>query len=212
MYNVTVVDYGVGNLKSIQRGLEKIGATVSIITDPCGIAKASRLILPGVGAFNVGMNSLKDAGIIDSINDFVKTGNPLLGICLGMQMFLDQSDEHGVHQGLGLISGRVKKIPKNIGGDFSRKIPHIGWGELQIPEHQDWKRSCLENIKEGECFYFVHSYMAEVEKKDNILALCKDESFSVVAAIKKNNVTGLQFHPEKSGEAGLKVLSNFVEQ
>ncbi len=114
MKSVVVVDYGIGNLKSVQRGLEKVGASVILTSDPTVIANAGRLILPGVGAFEDGMKGLENTGILGSINDFVRTGNPLLGICLGMQMLLDKSEEHGIHKGLGLISGNVKKYLKKI--------------------------------------------------------------------------------------------------
>jgi imidazole glycerol-phosphate synthase subunit HisH len=210
MKSVVVIDYGMGNLKSVQRGLEKVGASVILSSDPMVIANAGRLVLPGVGAFEDGMKGLRDAGVIDAINDFVKTGNELLGICLGMQMLLDQSEEHGNHDGLGLIPGDVKEIPKIYHSDFIRKIPHIGWVGIEPSSYQDWKGSCLEGIEPGEYFYFVHSFMAVTEKKENLLAQCEDERVAVSAAIKKDNVTGLQFHPEKSGGVGLKILDRFM--
>jgi imidazole glycerol-phosphate synthase subunit HisH len=210
MKSVVVVDYGMGNLKSIQRGLEKVGASVILTSDSTVIANAGRLILPGVGAFEDGMKGLEDAGILDSINDFVKKGNALLGICLGMQMLLNKSEEHGIHKGLGFISGNVKKIPENYHGNFVRKIPHIGWTRIEQSPYQEWKGSCLEEIKTGEYFYFVHSFMAVTENKESILAQCKDEGLLLPAAIKKDNITGLQFHPEKSGEAGLRILNKFL--
>ena len=150
------------------------------------------------------------SGVLGAINDFVKTGNELLGICLGMQMLLDQSEEYGDHDGLGLISGDVKKIPKSYHGDFVRKIPHIGWIGIEPSSYQDWKGSCLEGVEPGEYFYFVHSFMAVPKNMENLLAQCVDEGAVVSAAIKKDNVTGLQFHPEKSGGVGLKILDRFV--
>ena len=210
MKNVVIIDYGAGNLKSVQRGLERVGASVTLTSDPTVIASAGRLILPGVGAFKDGMNGLENAGVLDSVNDFIRTGNPLLGICLGMQMLLDKSEEYGIHKGLGFISGDVKKIPENYHGNFARKIPHIGWSEIEKPHCQEWKGSCLEEIREGEYFYFVHSFMAVTKSEESILAQCKDEGLLVSAAIKKDNITGLQFHPEKSGNAGLKILNKFI--
>jgi imidazole glycerol-phosphate synthase subunit HisH len=210
MKSVVVVDYGMGNLKSVQRGLEKVGASVIVSSDPTIIANAGRLVLPGVGAFEDGMKGLRDAGVIDAIDYFTKTGNELLGICLGMQMLLDQSEEHGNHDGLGLIHGDVKGIPKIYYGDFIRKIPHIGWVGIEPPSHQDWKGSCLEGIEPGEYFYFVHSFMADTKKKENLLAKCEGGGAAISAAIKKDNVTGLQFHPEKSGAVGLKILERFI--
>ncbi len=212
MQNVVIVDYGMGNIRSIQRGLKHVGASVIISSDPAIIATASRLVLPGVGAFRDGMNGLQNAGLVDAIYYFVKTGNPLLGICLGMQMLLNQSEEHGVHVGLGLIPGSVKIIPESEHGEFSRKIPHIGWTQIQKTGFQDWKGSCIEGIKESEYFYFVHSFMAVPEKKEHLLAQCEDEGLLVAAAIKMDNVTGLQFHPEKSGKSGLKILHKFINK
>jgi glutamine amidotransferase len=212
MKDIVIVDYGMGNIKSIQRGLEQVGASVILSSDPAIIATASRLVLPGVGAFDEGMKGLQNAGLVDAIHDFVKIGNPLLGICLGMQMLLNQSEEHGMHTGLGLIPGNVKIIPESYHGEFSRKIPHIGWTQIQSPGFQDWKEGCLEDIKAGEYFYFVHSFMAVPEKKEHLLAQCEDEGLLVTAAIKRDNITGLQFHPEKSGVAGLNILYNFINK
>lgn len=210
MNNVVVVDYGMSNLKSVQSGFEKVGARVTLSSTYSEIAKADRLILPGVGAFESGMQGLKVSNLEEAIKDFVKTGKPLLGICLGMQMLLDYSEENGIHQGLGLISGSVKKIPLGAGMERNRKIPYIGWTALHKPPEIDWDGSCLEKIQTVDFFYFVHSYMAVPENKQHLLAQCEDDGLLVTAAIKKDNVTGLQFHPEKSGKIGLKVLSNFI--
>ena len=210
MPDVMVLDYGMSNLRSVQRGLEKVGAKVTLSSNYSDIAKADRLVLPGVGAFEAGMNGLKNTGLEDAIFNFVKTGNPLLGICLGMQMLLDYSEENGTHKGLGLIPGCVKKIPEGVKEEGGRKIPHIGWTELQRPKKIDWNSTCLDKIKTGDFFYFVHSYMAVVKNKEHLLAQCEDEGLLVAAAIKKDNVTGLQFHPEKSGEVGLRILNDFI--
>jgi glutamine amidotransferase len=210
MNKIVVIDYGMGNLKSIQRGLEKVGGKVILSSNYSDVVAADRVVLPGVGAFESGMTGLKDFELMTAIDDFVKSGNPLLGICLGMQMLLGKSEEHGLHQGLGLIPGSVVKIPECDKGKFSRKIPHIGWTRIQTNNEQSWHDSCLENIKVGDYFYFVHSFMAIPDNNKNILAICEDENTSVVAAIKKDNITGLQFHPEKSGKSGLDILRKFV--
>jgi glutamine amidotransferase len=131
MSNVVIIDYGMSNLRSVQRGLEKVGAKVTLSSTYSDITKADHLVLPGVGAFEAGMNGLKNVGLVEAIYDFVKTGNSLLGICLGMQMLLDYSEENGNHQGLGLIAGSVKKIPEGVKEEGGRKIPHIGWATLQ---------------------------------------------------------------------------------
>lgn len=211
MTRVVVVDYGMGNIKSVQRGLEKVGATVQLSSLPEVLASADCLVLPGVGAFEDGMKGLNGTGVVPSINEFVLTGKPLLGICLGMQMLLDQSEEHGSHKGLGLIPGVVKAIPQQEGGVHARKTPHIGWSDLLYPANiHDWRDSILADTTEGEYFYFVHSFMAAPQDETNLFAQCEDEGLRITAAIRKENITGLQFHPEKSGECGLRILERFV--
>jgi len=213
MKDVVIVDYGMGNIKSVQRGLEKVGATVTLSSVPEIIATANRIVLPGVGAFEEGMKELRKANLITAIQDFVSTGKSLLGICLGMQILLENSEEHGNHQGLGFIQGSVKAIPQNAGDLFVRKTPHIGWSELKFQNHKaDWSRTCLGDINIGEYFYFVHSFMAVPVKSSDVLAHCEYEGLQITAAIRKDNVTGLQFHPEKSGESGLKILQKFVSE
>ena len=212
MSSVVVVDYGMGNLKSVQRGLEKVDANVAVSSHADEIASADRLLLPGVGAFKDGMTELTKLGVVDAIHDFVGTGKPLLGICLGMQMFLDSSEEHGEYAGLGLIQGHVKAIPQFENEQIQRKIPHIGWTRLIMHEgYTDWTSTCLSQVKPDDFFYFVHSYMAKPSSREHYLAVSHYEGLEITAAINKDNVIGLQFHPEKSGEAGLKVLKSFVE-
>ena len=212
MSTVVVVDYGMGNLKSVQRGLEKVGAKVVVSSHADEIANADRLLLPGVGAFKDGMVELTKQGVVDAIFAFVNTGKPLLGICLGMQMFLDTSEEHGEYTGLGFIGGHVKAIPQFENGQFQRKTPHIGWTNLITHDgYADWSKTCLSQVKPDDFFYFVHSYMAKPSNREHYLAVSHYEGLEITAAINKENVTGLQFHPEKSGEAGLNVLRSFVE-
>ena len=211
MESIVVVDYGMCNIKSVQRGFKKVGATVLITSDPEVIVSASHLVLPGVGAFGDGMKGLNDAGVIPAINEFTQAGKPLLGICLGMQMFLDKSEEHGEHMGLGYIPGIVTAIPQQEGGIHVRKTPHIGWSALLYPEYNnDWNKSILSSTNEDKYVYFVHSYMAVPDNNVNLLAQCEYEGMRITAAVQKDNVTGLQFHPEKSGEIGLRILETFV--
>lgn len=211
MSNVVVIDYGMGNIKSVQRGLEEVGVSVTLSADPDIIQNADRLVLPGVGAFEDGMIGLKQGGIDQAIYRFVEKGNPMLGICLGMQMLLQSSEEHGVYQGLGLIDGSVQPIPQNDDAGFRRKTPHIGWSALKYPAYLDKKGSgCLQCIEPSEFFYFVHSYMAVPDVDINRISYCEYEGMEITAAVQSDNVTGLQFHPEKSGAAGLKILSQFV--
>lgn len=210
MANIVVIDYGHGNLKSIQRGFERVGSRVVLSSDPSIISNADRLVLPGVGAFGSGMRHLEKLGLTDALHDFVKKGNPLLGICLGMQMLFDSGNEHGMHKGLGLISGIVDKISEKTKSDKNRKIPHIGWSALiNTGCNSNWTDSCLTNLNQGDYVYFVHSYMAIIKGSEHLLSQCNDEGLLIPAAVKKGNITGLQFHPEKSGRIGLKILENF---
>jgi len=210
---VVIIDYGMGNIKSVQRGLEHVGANVDLSYEPEVIRRADRLILPGVGAFENGMSELKKKGLIDVLHEFVKTGRPLMGICLGMQMLFDKSEEHGEHDGLKIIPGSVIKIPLSDKKVQVRKIPHIGWSALHYPLNRtSWKGSLIENINEGGYFYFVHSFMAKPKDNSHLLAQCEYEDLSVTAAVRKDNVTGFQFHPEKSGPQGLSILKQFLKQ
>lgn len=213
MSTVVVVDYGMGNIKSVQRGLEQAGASVILSSNPDEIAQADRVVLPGVGAFEDGMNGLVQDELDQALHHFAGKGNPLMGICLGMQMLLTSSQEFGSHQGLGLIPGKVQTIPHSENGVLKRKIPHIGWSALKKSVDSDgWNKTVLQDIKEGEFFYFVHSFMAVPGQQAHQLAYCIDEGLAVTAAIRKDNVTGLQFHPEKSGPAGLQILNRFVTE
>ena len=212
MMSTVVIDYGIVNLKNILRSFEYIGVPIDSAVDPDQVLKADRIILPGVGAFASGMNELRTRGMDEAVKCIANTGRPVLGICLGMQMLLDSSIEYGQHQGLGLIPGSVVPIPTNSVGMGRRKIPHIGWNALRYPSHaSSWKNSCLNRAPEGSFFYFVHSFMVVPEKSSHILAQCIYEGLSVTAAIKKDNITGLQFHPERSGPIGLEILHEFMD-
>ena len=212
MMSTVVIDYGIVNLKNILRSFEYIGVPIDSAVDPDQVLKADRIILPGVGAFASGMNELRTRGMDEAVKCIANAGRPVLGICLGMQMLLDSSIEYGQHQGLGLIPGSVVPIPTNSAGMGRRKIPHIGWNALRYPSHaSSWKNSCLNRAPEGSFFYFVHSFMVVPEKSSHILAQCIYEGLSVTAAIKKDNITGLQFHPERSGPIGLEILHEFMD-
>jgi len=213
MNSVTVVDYGIVNLRNIVRALEHVGARVQTSMDPDVVRQADRLVLPGVGAFAVGMSELSSRGLDHALSEAVRVGTPLLGICLGMQMLLEHSDENGSHNGLGIVAGVVKAIPREDNDRVRRrKIPHIGWSALQYPPHRNhWQDSCLAETQRGESCYFVHSYMALPQNPVHILAQCNYEGLAVNAAIAQDNVTGLQFHPECSGPHGLKILKQFVK-
>ena len=207
---ITVIDYGVGNLLSVSRGLEHCGAKVNISSDPEFILKSKKVILPGVGAFPNGMRALIELGLDIVIKEVVKNEVPLLGICLGMQLLLDESEEFGITKGLGVIPGKVVPIPnKSVDGEI-QKIPHIGWNSL-VNLGADWQNTILQEVREGDAAYFVHSFMASPEKSEDRLADALYGDHKISAVIAKGNTTGCQFHPEKSGEIGLKILRNFVK-
>ncbi len=159
MKSTVIVDYGTVNLSNILRALTYIGANVSISRDMTKILSADQLVLPGVGAFDAGMRELRGLGLDDTIREVSIDGRPILGICLGMQMLLDSSTEHGFHRGLGIIPGKVTPIPTDEGGNRKRKSPHIGWSALQYPPHEsNWSNTCLDQTFSGEFCYFVHSF------------------------------------------------------
>jgi imidazole glycerol-phosphate synthase subunit HisH len=209
--DVAIIDYGMGNVLSVQRGLEHCGATVSVTANTDEIMSASRVLLPGVGAFANGMAELTRQGLDVVVHDVAKKGTPLLGICLGMQMLLDESEEFGLTKGLGLISGKVIPVPSLTADGQQQKIPHIGWNALVLPEgNEGWAGTLLDNIEPNESVYFVHSFMAEPVESHHRIANCLYGNVPVAAVIGKENIWGCQFHPEKSGEVGLSVLRNFL--
>lgn len=200
-----------GNIKSVIRGIEQVGATAILSDGPESIRNADRVILPGVGSFEEGMKELRKREIDEALREFINTERPFLGICLGMQMLFNESEEHGMHEGLGVISGSVVKIPSNEAGTIKRKIPHIGWAPLQRPNYlKNWNQSVLEKTQEGDYFYFVHSFMVVPDDNKCVLSQCVYEGLTITASVQKDNITGCQFHPEKSGESGLKVLDRFM--
>ena len=209
---MTVVDYGVGNLLSVRRGLERCGARVTVTSEPDVVASAPRVVLPGVGAFANGMAELRRRGLDETVRHVAARGTPLLGICLGMQMLLDESDEFGVTPGLSLIRGRVIQVPAVTTDGGSQKIPHIGWSALIRPDGlASWDRTILRFVRAGEAMYFVHSFMANPSDARHRIADCAYGGVAVSAVIGRDNVVGCQFHPEKSGDAGLRVLQGFLD-
>lgn len=208
---VTVIDYGVGNLLSVQRGLEQCGAHVTLTSDAEQILSASRIVLPGVGAFQNGMQALEQLGLIEVIQEIANRKIPLLGICLGMQLLLTESEEFGLTKGLGLIPGRVIPVPTHALNGETQKIPHIGWSSLQYSNiEKKWDGSVLHDNQPGSAAYFVHSFMAIPDLGEHRVADCIYGGHRVPAVIACNQISGCQFHPEKSGEVGLKVLRRFI--
>jgi imidazole glycerol-phosphate synthase subunit HisH len=208
---VAVIDYGVGNLLSVRRALEHCGVTVSVTADPEAILAAERVVLPGVGAFANAMGQLRHSRLDIVSQEVAARGIPLLGICLGMQMLLDESEEFGVNSGLRLIPGRVVPVPAAAADGQPHKIPHIGWSSLMLPKGRaSWIGSPLQDVNPGDAVYFLHSFMADPSDATDRLAECRYGGALISAAIGRGRVFGCQFHPEKSGEIGLKVLRAFL--
>lgn len=207
---VTVIDYGVGNLLSVQRGLEHCGAKVTLTADPDQILAAKRVVLPGVGAFRNAMQALERLGLVSVIRELAHRQTPLLGICLGMQLLLEESEEFGITAGLGLIPGRVIPVPIQTLSGERQKIPHIGWSALHPSSASGgWTGTLLQDNRPGEAAYFVHSFMAVPTDPTHRIADCVYGGHIIPAVIGRDRITGCQFHPEKSGEVGLKILRRF---
>jgi len=212
MKTVTIADYGVGNLQSVARAIEFCGATPVVTSDSRVIAKADRFLLPGVGAFQDGMKGLSETGVLDGILEFAQTGRPFLGICLGMQMLMDSSLEFGHNDGLGLIHGTCVSIPTTSTEGVRVKVPHIGWSELaKSPESPSWSQTIFADVNLGEEVYFVHSWMVQPIHSASVLAVTQYGGHQITAALQENQYIGCQFHPEKSGPTGLKIISSFLK-
>jgi glutamine amidotransferase len=209
---VVIVDYGVGNLLSVKRAVEQCGGEAIISADPDVVANAARVILPGVGAYANGMRALESLGLVQVLRDVAAKGTPLLGICLGMQLLLDESEEHGFTKGLGIVSGRVVPVPNVSSDGVSLKIPHIGWSELVPHESASCSSSVLKNIQPGDSVYFVHSYMALANNLNARVVDCIYGGNKISALLCENNIIGCQFHPEKSGRVGLSLIEAFVSR
>lgn len=208
---VHVVDYGIGNLYSVARAIEKAGGEARLTSNAAEIARADRLLLPGVGAYEPCMKTLRNAGLAEPVIEFAATGRPFLGICVGMQLLFDYSLEFGRHEGLGLIAGHVAAIPPND-ATGTRKVPHIGWAPLELPPSREhWDDTLLASATPGETsMYFVHSFSCIPTNPADRLANVLYEQYPICAAVKHENITGFQSHPEKSGQVGLKILADFL--
>ena len=200
---VAIIDYGVGNLFSLQSSFGTIGEAAEVTADPETIRRAERVILPGVGAFEDAARKLRETGLDRVVKEEAASGKPLMGICLGMQMLFERSWEYGCHEGLGLLKGEIRPIAEKIGEGL--KIPQMGWNALQIRRQSP----LLKYTREGEYVYFVHSYSA-VDCDESLLATV-EYGADLTACVGLKNVFGCQFHPEKSGEVGLKILRAFCE-
>ena len=203
---LAIVDYGVGNLFSLRCSLQAVGAEAAVTGDEGVLAKADRVVLPGVGAFGDAAGALRRAGLDRAVLREAERGKPLLGICLGMQLLLDYSTEYGRHRGLGLIPGAVRPIRPVVPEAY--KVPHIGWNALSFPKDRP-ASPLFRYIQEGDCVYFVHSY-AGTDCREHTIATA-EYGPALTAAVARGNVYGVQFHPEKSGTVGLNILKAFCE-
>lgn len=200
MKRIVILDYGLGNLRSVQKGLEHVGASPVISGDPEEILAADGIILPGVGAFGDAMKCL--ISLKETIKEYIGSGKPMLGICLGQQVLMSSSEEGRLTDGLDLISGKVLRFPKS-----ELKVPHMGWNNIKIKQDHP----LFEGIPEDSFVYFVHSYYVETSPENTLAACNYGLEFSASVVNSKGNVMGTQFHPEKSGTTGLKILKNFAE-
>ena len=210
MKKITIINYGCGNILNLARSVEFLSYEAEITNDKEKILNARHLILPGVGAFSTAAKQLDKYNLYETISEYSKSKKPLLGICLGMQLLFTSSYEFGNHKGLGLIEGEVTKISGNENKEL--KVPHMGWNEIYPTNNEkEWKNKILKNTLIGKDFYFVHSYVGVTKNPKSTIAVCNYSNISIPAVVSKENIFGCQFHPEKSGENGLKVLKNFCE-
>ena len=196
---IAIIDYGVGNLFSLQSSFRKIGADILVTSDPEELRKADKLILPGVGAFADAARKLRESGLDRVVKEEAARGKPIMGICLGMQMLFEKSFEYGEHQGLGLLKGQVISMEGKIPSDL--KIPHMGWNKLEV------KQGRLLKEVDGQYVYFVHSFYAS--GCEDSLSAVTEYGAPITAAVEQGNIYGCQFHPEKSGNVGLSILRSF---
>jgi glutamine amidotransferase len=204
----SIVDYGASNMLSVHRALTHCEADLAVVSTPEEIMHAERLILPGVGAFGHCMQRLAELHLVDALRDYFARGRPLLGICVGMQVLFETGSEFGHHEGLGLIPGSCDRIfePK-LGGP---SLPHIGWAALYPPNGGDFSDTPLAGLDEKSAVYFVHSYQGNCRDKSDLLAVTDYGGHRITAAVRRGAVVATQFHPEKSGEVGLRILRNFL--
>lgn len=204
---IAIIDYGMGNLRSVQKGFEKVGFEAVVTTDPQVVLEAERIVLPGVGAFQDCMRNLEQGGFVEPILRVIREGRPFLGICVGMQLLLTDSVEFGLHKGLDVIPGHVIRFPDGMKEGVEKlAVPHMGWNQLNFKKYPPF----LTGLTEGTDVYFVHSYYAKPDD-DAVVATTTNYGFDFCSAIVKDNLVATQFHPEKSQDAGLRILKNFGE-
>jgi imidazole glycerol-phosphate synthase subunit HisH len=202
---IAIIDYGMGNLRSVVNAFNTIGYAASIVQDPNVLSEFSHIVLPGVGAFGDGMKNLRSSGWLDVLErEIIEKKKPFLGICLGMQLLATMGTENGLQEGLDWISGTVKKIESD---DPQIRVPHVGWNDVSFLK----KEGLYKDLGDSQVFYFVHSYFFDVNAESSIISGLTTHGIEFVVSIEKDNIHGVQFHPEKSQKIGLKVLENFIQ-
>lgn len=198
--SIAIIDYGVGNLRSVEKAFTSQDIEAVVTSDVKILSKADKLVLPGVGAFKACMDGLKARGFDELVLESANAGKPIIGLCVGLQMMFDEGHEFGVHKGLGLMPGRVVKFPEKL------RVPHIGWNQVEFKQHHP----IFNGLTSQTFFYFVHSYYVEARDESNVLGVT-DYGMRYASICGRDNIVGVQFHPEKSQTAGLKLLKNFAE-
>jgi len=204
---IAIIDYGMGNLRSVQKGFEKVGFEAVVTSEPKTVLEADRVVLPGVGAFRDCIRNLEEGGFIEPILRVIREGRPFLGICLGLQLLFTESEEFGLHAGLNVIPGRVIRFPEGMRqGEEELKVPHMGWNQISVKR----RPPAFAGIPDGSSFYFVHSFYVKPEDP-SVIATTTEYGIDFCSSVWKENIVATQFHPEKSQEMGLSILKNFGE-
>lgn len=204
---LTIIDYGSSNLYSVINACKTFGIAPTVSNNHDIIVKSDALILPGVGAFNEAMSNLKELGLIKPIKDFINSGKPFMGICLGLHLLFENSEEFGETEGLGVVKGSIKKFPSDIGQNL--KVPQIAWNKIDSTNNGNWEKSPLHSINDGEFMYFVHSFYADAKDPEVVLTKTTYNGINYCSSILKRNIFATQFHPEKSGDLGLEIYKNW---
>ncbi|MBN1958513.1 MAG: imidazole glycerol phosphate synthase subunit HisH [Desulfuromonadales bacterium] len=205
---INIIDYEMGNLRSVEKAFESLGFKARVSADPNDIQSADKIVLPGVGAFRDCIDNLRNGGFVEPLLEHIDAGKPMLGICVGMQMLFDESEEFGRHKGLGLIPGKVVRFPSGMVENGERlKVPHMGWNNINILKPSP----IFKGIADGSFVYFVHSYYCAAENSSDVAAGCRYGDVEFSASIWRDNIMATQFHPEKSQDVGLQIFRNFAE-